>query len=150
MMIRTYKALSVLLSYPTAEITAAAGEIREAIASEGLVRGRDMKALAPLLDQLATRDLYDLQERYTLLFDRSRSLSLHLFEHVHGESRDRGQAMLDLAALYERHGYQVWSSCRSCPRTTRGPCSTNRPISSPSSRIASGSASRSTHPSSVP
>jgi len=106
-MIRTYKALSVLLSYPTDEIKAAAGEIREAIADEGLVCGRDLKALAPLLDEFATRDLYDLQERYTLLFDRSRSLSLHLFEHVHGESRDRGQAMLDLAALYERHGYHV-------------------------------------------
>jgi nitrate reductase delta subunit len=53
---------------------------------------------------VASSDLYDLQERYVLLFDRTRSLSLHLFEHVHGESRDRGQAMVDLKALYERHG----------------------------------------------
>jgi nitrate reductase molybdenum cofactor assembly chaperone NarJ/NarW len=36
-----------------------------------------------------------------------RSLSLHLFEHVHGESRDRGQAMVDLRALYARHGYRL-------------------------------------------
>ncbi len=106
-MIRTYKALSALLTYPTDELKQAAGEIRGAIASEGLVSGRDMKALEPLIDDFASRDLYDLQERYTLLFDRSRSLSLHLFEHVHGESRDRGQAMLDLAALYERHGFHV-------------------------------------------
>jgi nitrate reductase molybdenum cofactor assembly chaperone NarJ/NarW len=45
-----------------------------------------------------TADLLDLQAAYVGLFDRSRSLSLHLFEHVHGESRDRGQAMVDLAA----------------------------------------------------
>ena len=60
--------------------------------------------------RLATGDLYDLQERYVLLFDRTRSLSLHLFEHVHGESRDRGQAMVDLKALYERHGLLMSSS----------------------------------------
>ena len=67
-------------------------------------------ALDRLLDELATGDLYDLQERYVLLFDRTRSLSLHLFEHVHGESRDRGQAMVDLKALYERHGLLMSSS----------------------------------------
>ena len=41
-----------------------------------------------------------------LLFDRTRSLSLHLFEHVHGESRDRGQAMVDLKAQYEKAGLE--------------------------------------------
>ena len=45
-------------------------------------------------------DIYELQERYFALFDRSRTLSLHLFEHIHGESRDRGQAMADLVSLY--------------------------------------------------
>ncbi|CEG07066.1 Redox enzyme maturation protein NarJ [Afipia felis] len=60
-----------------------------------------------LLDELAASDLYDLQERYGLLFDRSRSLALHLFEHVHGESRDRGQAMVDLKTLYENAGFFI-------------------------------------------
>jgi nitrate reductase delta subunit len=60
--------------------------------------------LHALLDEIATGDLYDLQERYVLLFDRTRSLSLHLFEHVHGESRDRGQAMIDLKTQYEQAG----------------------------------------------
>src|SRR5690606_23116888 len=63
-----------------------------------------------LLDELATWDLYELQERYVLLFDRTRSLSLNLFEHVHGESRDRGQAMVDLKDLYERHGLTLAST----------------------------------------
>ena len=63
-----------------------------------------------LLNEIATGDLYDLQERYVLLFDRTRSLSLHLFEHVHGESRDRGQAMIDLKALYENGGLEIDAS----------------------------------------
>jgi nitrate reductase delta subunit len=49
----------------------------------------------------------DLQAAYVGLFDRVRTLSLHLFEHVHGESRDRGQAMVDLVKLYQRHGLDV-------------------------------------------
>ena len=35
------------------------------------------------------------------------SLALHLFEHVHGESRDRGQAMVDLKAMYEKAGLVI-------------------------------------------
>lgn len=103
-MIRTFKALSALLSYPTAELQAAASEIRGAIACERLLPARVMLQLDVLIGELEARDLYDLQERYVLLFDRTRSLSLHLFEHVHGESRDRGQAMIDLKTQYEQHG----------------------------------------------
>ena len=67
----------------------------------------ERRALRRLIDEIACGDLYDLQERYGLLFDRTRSLSLHLFEHVHGESRDRGQAMVDLLALYEKAGLKA-------------------------------------------
>ena len=59
---------------------------------------------APLIAELAQEDLFALQETYVGLFDRTRRLSLHLFEHVHGESRDRGQAMVDLAGIYEKGG----------------------------------------------
>ncbi len=41
------------------------------------------------------------------MFDRTRTASLHLFEHVHGESRDRGQAMVDLMQMYEDNGFEV-------------------------------------------
>jgi len=102
-MIRTFKALSALLTYPTAELQQAAGEIGAAIDVGPKVPARIRDQLRTLLDELATGDLYDLQERYVLLFDRTRSLSLHLFEHVHGESRDRGQAMIDLKSQYEQH-----------------------------------------------
>jgi nitrate reductase delta subunit len=103
----TFRALSALLTYPTEELCAAVPEIGQAIAAERLVPPAAASALRPLLDELASRDLFDLQERYVELFDRSRRLSLHLFEHVHGESRDRGQAMVDLAALYEKGGLML-------------------------------------------
>jgi len=106
-MIRTFKVLSLLLSYPTEAIREAAPEFRGVIESEALVPVRFRAPLFALIDEIAERDLYDLQERYVLLFDRTRSLSLHLFEHVHGESRDRGQAMVDLMALYESHGLAI-------------------------------------------
>lgn len=101
------KVLSALLTYPTPEIQAAAGEMRAVVEAEaGLVKPQRDR-LATLIDDLATGDIYDLQERYVLLFDRTRSLSLYLFEHVHGESRDRGQAMVDLKDLYEKHGLHL-------------------------------------------
>ncbi|RAZ92449.1 nitrate reductase molybdenum cofactor assembly chaperone [Mesorhizobium hawassense] len=104
---RTFKALSALLSYPTEELSAAIPEITTAIADEGLISDEADKRLQPLLADLATLDLYDLQERYVELFDKTRRHSLHLFEHIHGESRDRGQAMVDLVEHYRRGGLDV-------------------------------------------
>jgi nitrate reductase molybdenum cofactor assembly chaperone NarJ/NarW len=101
---RTFKALSAVLTYPTAELQLAASEIGEVLDAEGLIPGHIRDQLNNLVSELATGDLYDLQERYVLLFDRTHSLSLHLFEHVHGESRDRGQAMIDLKSQYEQAG----------------------------------------------
>jgi nitrate reductase delta subunit len=106
-MTKTFKALSALLNYPTAELQAASNELRAVIADEALVDDGRRRALEGLVDEIATGDIYDCQERYTLLFDRTRSLSLHLFEHVHGESRDRGQAMIDLKNHYETNGLAI-------------------------------------------
>jgi nitrate reductase delta subunit len=103
-MAATFKALAALLTYPTAELQAAAVDIGAVIAGEGLVAPAARRALAALITDLDVRDLYDLQERYVEQFDKTRRLSLNLFEHVHGESRDRGQAMVDLAHLYEADG----------------------------------------------
>jgi nitrate reductase delta subunit len=107
---RTLKVFSALLSYPTAELQSAVPEMRTALDAEALLPQRNRDRIDRILEEIATGDLYDIQERYVLLFDRIRSLSLHLFEHVHGESRDRGQAMVDLKALYERHGLLMSSS----------------------------------------
>lgn len=104
---RTLKVFSALLNYPTPELQAAMPELKAAIDDEALLPTAVRRMLEPLLVEIANGDLYDLQERYVLLFDRTRSLSLHLFEHVHGESRDRGQAMIDLQAQYEAAGLHV-------------------------------------------
>ena len=102
---KTVRSLAALLCYPSAELQAAAAEIREAIVSEGLLTKTAQKKLDGLLRHLETGDLLDLQMHYSELFDRSRSLSLHLFEHVHGDSRERGQAMIDLGEQYLRRGF---------------------------------------------
>ncbi len=104
---KTLKALSALLAYPGVELQKAIPDIRDLLANEGVLDARACNALAPLLDRLTTSDIYEAQEAYILLFDRSRSLSLHLFEHVHGESRDRGQAMVDLLKVYEEAGFTI-------------------------------------------
>ena len=104
---KIHKVLSALLSYPTPELKGAAEELRTIVDAETALPAQLREGLGILIDEIATRDLYDLQERYVLLFDRTRSLSLHLFEHVHGEGRDRGQAMVDLIELYERGGLRL-------------------------------------------
>ena len=103
----TFKILSALLSYPDAEIQQAAPEFAGVLAADGLLQPSQIAALQPLIDQLTSRDLMDLQERFVLLFDRSKALSLHLFEHVHGESRDRGEAMVTLAEMYHEHDLAI-------------------------------------------
>jgi len=106
-MTKTFKVLSALLSYPSAPLQQAVAELAAALDEEALLPTARRRQLDRLMNEIATGDLYDLQERYVLLFDRTRSLSLHLFEHVHGESRDRGQAMIDLKALYESGGLEI-------------------------------------------
>ena len=102
---KTLKVLSALLTYPSDDLQAAAPALKAVLADEALLPRGQLDQVVDLIDDLAARDLFDAQERYILLFDRTRSLSLHLFEHVHGESRDRGQAMVDLLKVYEDAGY---------------------------------------------
>ncbi len=107
---RCLKAVSLILSYPTPELQAAMPEIAAVVSSDTRLTGVARRELRPLLDAMAQDDIYDLQERYVLLFDRSRSLSLNLFEHVHGESRDRGGAMVSLIETYEEGGFMPATS----------------------------------------
>lgn len=106
-MTRTLKVLSALLSYPTSELQDNISGMQDIVGREGVLTGQVRRALNPLFEDIARGELYDLQERYVLLFDRTRSLSLYLFEHVHGESRDRGQAMVDLQTMYAQKGLEL-------------------------------------------
>ena len=103
----TYRALSRLLSYPDATLQAEAGAIVDAIQEEGIVPERIIKSLRKLALSLASTDIYEAQAIYVDQFDRSRTLSLHLYEHVHGESRERGPAMVGLVELYKSHGLEL-------------------------------------------
>jgi len=104
---KTFKVLSALLSYPTEALIEAAPEFVAVLDVERLLPAASRGGLDALIREIAGGDLYDLQERYGLLFDRSKTLALHLFEHVHGESRDRGQAMVDLKTMYENAGLMI-------------------------------------------
>ena len=106
----TLRALAALLSYPSAELQAHAVEVRQALTAERALPRPALRRLDVLLHRFATGDLLDLQSDYTELFDRSRSLSLHLFEHVHGDSRERGQAMIDLGQQYVDGGFLLATS----------------------------------------
>lgn len=103
----TYRALALLLSYPTEAnrtlLPTAAAVVREDARIPSAMR----RALGKLVDDMTTLDIYEAQERYVWLFDRTRSLSLNLYEHVHGESRDRGQAMVALLELYRSKGLEL-------------------------------------------
>ncbi|MFN3229163.1 MAG: nitrate reductase molybdenum cofactor assembly chaperone [Asticcacaulis sp.] len=106
-MLYTYKALALFLAYPEEDTQALMPEAFKALQSEGRLNAPLLRALGKLADRLSHSDLYDLQEAYVHLFDRTRSLSLNLYEHVHGESRDRGQAMAALKSLYEAAGLEL-------------------------------------------
>jgi nitrate reductase delta subunit len=106
MMDRTLKALSLTLSYPTAELQEAMPEIGAILATAPRLSVPTRQALQRLTHDIGQGDLFDVQESYVMLFDRSRTLSLNLFEHVHGESRDRGGAMVSLIETYRAAGFE--------------------------------------------
>ena len=108
-----YRVLSALLSYPEQELIDALPEIEAVLAPTPRIRAQ----LGPLLEHLRTTKLIRLQEEYVAEFDRSRRQSLYLFEHIHGESRERGDALLDLLREYQRHGFEPCDEVGS-PRET--------------------------------
>lgn len=98
-----FQILSALLLYPEPVLIENLPELEAELAKTPLMHA----PLRPLLESLAADELIKLQERYVTTFDRTPSHSLHLFEHIHGESRDRGQAMVDLMEEYKKHGLEM-------------------------------------------
>lgn len=94
------RALSALLAYPDAELRAALPEIADAIRDEQLLNAKLRGELVALVDEIAASDALEAEGRYVDLFDRGRRTSLNLFEHVHGDGRQRGPAMLELKQRY--------------------------------------------------
>lgn len=103
-------ALAALLGYPDPELRAALPEIAEALRTARGIRRSDQDALAELIGEIASAGELEAEERYVDLFDRGHATSLNLFEHLHGEDRDRGQAMAELKQIYERAGFTLTAS----------------------------------------
>lgn len=104
---KTFKALGALLTYPDAELVAALESLEACLVAEALLPAPALAPVSALCQTLRQSELLEAQETYITLFDRTRSLALHLYEHVHGESRERGPAMVNLADLYRRHGFAM-------------------------------------------
>ncbi len=96
-----------LLDYPDEALFAHRRELSEGVLTASELPERDRLRLSQFIAQLCTRPLLDVQADYCELFDRGRATSLLLFEHVHGESRDRGQAMIDLLDQYRADGLEL-------------------------------------------
>ncbi|MFK3659810.1 nitrate reductase molybdenum cofactor assembly chaperone [Scandinavium sp. NPDC088450] len=99
--------ISRLLEYPDAALWQHQQEVHDALADSDVLEMEEAQKLCVFLRDLTQQDLLDVQAAYSELFDRGRATSLLLFEHVHGESRDRGQAMVDLMAQYAQHGLEL-------------------------------------------
>lgn len=107
MMIKTYKVLSLLLSYPNEELQQFLPQVENALREEALLQGDKIDGLIEFCRRFGPLDLTNWQEEYVQLFDYSRSVSLHIFEHIKGDSRDRGQAMVNLMEFYKESGMHL-------------------------------------------
>jgi nitrate reductase molybdenum cofactor assembly chaperone NarJ/NarW len=100
----TLRVLAHLLSYPDAALRGHLDEMRDALRSERALTAGRLLEIDALVDRLRSPRTLDTEAAYVELFDRGRGTALHLFEHVHGDSRDRGPAMVDLIKTYEQAG----------------------------------------------
>ena len=103
----SFKALGALLDYPTPELQIALDEVEQAIVEERALPAGELDGVRALIERLRRSDIMDAQEYWIGLFDRSKRLALHLYEHSYGESRERGKAMVNLALTYRMNGFEL-------------------------------------------
>jgi nitrate reductase delta subunit len=101
------KVMALLLEYPNADLQRGRDELTAAVLQDSRLPSKNKEQLLRCIDWICDSNLLDLQESYVATFDRGRATSLLLFEHVHGESRDRGQAMVDLMEQYKANGLEI-------------------------------------------
>lgn len=100
------KLMGVLLDYPQDALWQHGDELSAAVNAIGLPK-KQREKLQRFVSELLAQDTLEAQDRWLSTFDRGRAMSLLLFEHIHGESRDRGQAMVDLTAAYRKNGFEL-------------------------------------------
>ena len=107
------RALARLLSYPDETLRGQLPEIRDALKSDRTVAADRLAELGALINTLERGDALDNEAEYLQIFDRGRSTSLHLFEHVHGDSRDVYKRQVQLRVqLLRNHRHQSRRVCR--------------------------------------
>lgn len=107
MPVYSLRALAHLLGYPNAALRENLPDLQQVLISEAAVDETRLRGLSKLIGSLIDQDVFETEQAYVELFDKGRSTSLHLFEHVHGDSRDRGPAMIDLIKTYEQAGMML-------------------------------------------
>ncbi|AWN14226.1 nitrate reductase molybdenum cofactor assembly chaperone [Salinisphaera sp. LB1] len=104
---RPLQALARLLDYPDATLQQHVDELAGILAATNELSEAEREAIVAFVTGLGAMDIYDAQSRYVETFDRGRKVSLYVFEHVYGESRDRGPAMIELKQAYSEHGLET-------------------------------------------
>ena len=110
---KVLKVISLLLSYPSQELLDDRAALEQLVVSDRTLGEEGKQQLLEFIARLSSKHYLDAQEDYISTFDKGRHTSLLLFEHVHGESRDRGQAMVELMNIYKENGYEI--SARELP-----------------------------------
>lgn len=108
-MLRTYKILSILLDYPTEETISLLPQIMPEVEEEKLLNRVSLRNMLAFIEAVEDLDLLDWKEKYTAQFDYASATSLYLFDHVYGDSRKRGMALVDLKQLYASEGMEIAS-----------------------------------------
>jgi nitrate reductase delta subunit len=103
----TFRVLSALLNYPAPELKSQLAEVERILRSEGVLGTGHLEGVCGFLQYLRDTPQFDAESAYIDAFDRGRSTSLYLFEHIHGESRERGEAMVKLLLRYRAHGLEL-------------------------------------------
>jgi nitrate reductase delta subunit len=98
------RVLAALLGYPDEAMRGYLSEMREILHEEKVLSDARRAELDALIESFVNTDALEAEANYVELFDHGRNTSLHLFEHVHGDARERGPAMIDLAQTYEKAG----------------------------------------------
>lgn len=104
---KSYRAFAVLLRYPHRHWLAALDEVEAVLHAERWRNRLALPQIKPLLVYLRTTPLLVLEEHYVEVFDRQPRHALYLYEHLHGESRARGNAMVELLKKYRETGLEL-------------------------------------------
>jgi nitrate reductase delta subunit len=103
----TFRVLSALLRYPAPELRAELAEAARILRSEAVLPDQHLQAVCAFITELQRAPQLDAESAYIDAFDRGRSASLYVFEHIHGDSRARGEAMHRLLLRYRAHGLEM-------------------------------------------